>query len=128
MQKNNHKPKPVRKSFSDLVNSANAGTNEGFKRVLDAHCRDIGRFITNNQYLLSLEGKSVYRQLKEVSTQTGIIFSKVTYSNLKTGRKVTCSITLLLTIADYWRLDLTQMVKEPEEFKQMVSGIRSQVA
>lgn len=111
----------VRKSFQDLVNSANRGENDGFKSVLNAHCRDIGRVIANNQYLHTLNGSSVYRQLKELKTKCGIDFKKETYSNLKTGRKLTCSITLFIVLAEYWGLSVRDMLADSEEFERIVA-------
>ena len=118
----NHSSKVKRLTFQDLVNSANSGENDGFKNVLNAHCRDIRRVITNNQYLCTLNGISVYRQLKDIKTQYGLDFKKQTVSNLKTGRKLTCSVTLFIVLASYWELETCDMLAPSDVFTLIVAN------
>lgn len=124
----NHLPKPIRYTFTQLVDSAKKGENNGFKVLLQAHTNDISAFICNNQYLLTLRGVSAYRQLRDLYNDTHVMMDKRMYSALKLRKKLTCSLTCLEVLAYYWGLSVRDMLTDPEEFKILAESKGFKVA
>ena len=120
VQKDNHPSKPVRPSFTDLLNS-----NPRFKRAITRNRKTLERFFANNQHLLTKANISVYRQLKDISEQTGFNISQQVYSGIKKGKQVVCSKAIVWVISDYWDLDAIDMesrdLKEEDESSRKVA-------
>jgi hypothetical protein len=120
VNKNNHSPKPVRSSFTDLLN-----TNERFKKAITRNRASLERFFANNQHLLSKANISVYRQLNDISKQTGFNISHQVYSQIKLGKQLVCSKAIVWVISDYWDLDGVDMetrdMRKEDELIQKVA-------
>lgn len=99
MSKTNKQPPPLRRTFGDLVNN-----NLKFKAILERNGEALQALCRANDYLLSLQGKSVYRQLKELYLIYGYVFNRETYSSFKLGKKKSCSSLNEWLIASYWGL------------------------
>lgn len=92
-----------RKNLTELVKN-----NDFLKSVVEDNRAYLLKFCSNNEYLLSLSGKSAYRQLKELE-ETGFKLNKQTYSALKLGKYYTINSFVIFMLAKYWGLTVPDM-------------------
>lgn len=103
----NNKPAPLRRTFDDLLN-----TSIYFQEAMKRNRNALERFFSNNAYLLSLANKSVYRQLKDISEQSGFNISNEVYHGLKVGKRNACNTAIVYVIGHYWGIDGDTMLHE----------------
>lgn len=116
----NHSPRPKRVSFVELVKMAQSGDNPTFKALLQAQAQDIRQLTTNNEYVLRLSGITAYKQCKEISV-SGFRLSKQYYSDLKLGKRLTCSMFVFAVLSNYWGLSVRDMLADGDEFRRIVA-------
>ena len=114
--------KTSRTSFKEWYNTAIF--NPRCKMPLEAYKEGLRRFFTNNEYLCHLRGMSEHAYLNYVYKETGFRVSYSFFHNLKSGKRVSCSPHVLMTMAachDMYWLDMLM-----KDYTKPVTG--SQVA
>ena len=111
----NHQPKKRHKTFTDLLNRPT------FKDLLDAIRAHINQLLANNQRLLLLSEISVYRQCKDIRERTNLNFTESNYSQLKSGKRLTCGITFMGALAQYWGLTIHDMLSPTDVFEGIIA-------
>lgn len=86
-------------------------TNKVLLNALTTNQRIIQRVMNNNTFLLQVAGTSVNEQLRQIAERTGgFKISKTRMSILKSGRDKKINITILSLLANYWDLQVEDMM------------------
>lgn len=103
----NQQPKARRKGLDELYNSV--GEDNMYKMAINDNCRALQRLLSNNRYLLSLEGRSLYWLLKRIYEQSGFKICQSHLRNISTGKNKTVNTSIIFVIARYWGRSWVEM-------------------
>jgi hypothetical protein len=95
----NKQPPILKRSFDDLFNNV-----ASFRAIVERNSEALKALCLNNEYLLKSNGKSVYRQLRDIIKAHNFIISDQQYHSLADGKNKVCSTIYEWLIASYWGL------------------------